>query len=271
MTNVRDRQIDLARRLRQQLGGDFVVVPAPDHPLVMRSVDVLVGGRSGLTAFIMASAEERQRPELLESRITLNKVALPPETLFVYVVDAEVLDLTRHGGFAEKLSSAERSFVRNAVAIVERSAQAPQSPSADKARQISQSRFASTYRVARLVNSKSGTDDHEPIAPRRGANLTFDTVLSVPSALASRPISARSLLGLTARGADRWYDDTSAQPIPTGATAGLVFAPGYPRPRNDPDKALRAAAFAGWIIAPILSSRSSEELAELALRFTRAR
>lgn len=271
MANVRERQIDLSRRLRQQLGGDFVVVPAPDHPFVMRSVDVLVGGRSGLTAFVMASAEERHRPELLASRVTLNKVALPPETAFVFVVDAGDLELTMGARFAETLSSKERSFLRDAVTIVERSAQSPQKHGSEKIRQISQARFASTYRVARLVNARRSGHGAERALPPRGANFSFDTVRSVPSAFASRPISTRSLIGLTVRGADRWFDETADQPVPTGATAGLVLAPGYPRPRNDPDKALRAAAFAGWIIAPDSSARSAEEMADLVLRFTRAR
>lgn len=271
MANVRDKQIDLSRRLRQQLGSEFVVVPAPDHPFVMRSVDVLVGGRSGLTAFVMASAEERRRPELLASRVTLNKVALPPETGFVFVEDKGDIDLAIGGRFVETLSLNERSFLRDAVTIVERSTQSQQKDGSEKIRQISQARFASTYRVARMVNAKRSGHYAERTLPPRGANLSFDTVRSVPSAFASRPISTRLLIGLTVRGADRWYDETADQPVPTGATAGLVVAPGYPRPRNDPDKALRAAAFAGWIIAPDSSARSAEELADLALRFTRAR
>lgn len=271
MAKLRDRQIDLSRRLRQELGSDFVVVPAPDHPFVMRSVDVLVGGRSGLTAFVMASAEEHRRPELLASRVTLNKVALPPETDFVFVEDAGDLDPTIGARFAETLSSKERSFLRDAVTIVEQSTRSPRKHGSEKVRQISQARFASTYRVARLVNARRSGHDAERALPLWGANLSFDTVRSVPSAFASRPISTRSLIGLTVRGTDRWYDKTADQPVPTDATAGLVLAPGYPRPRNDPDKALRAAAFAGWIIAPDLSVRSTEELADLALRFTRAR
>lgn len=271
MVNVRDKQIDLSRRLRQQLGGDFVVVPAPDHPFVMRSVDVLVGGRSGLTAFVMASAEERRRPELLASRVTLNKVALPPETGFVFVEDNGDLDFDMGARFAETLRSNERSFLKDAVTIIQRSAQSLQKHGSEKMRQISQARFASTYRVARLLNARRSSHDGERVLSRWGANLSFDTVRSVPSAYASRPISTRSLIGLTVRGVDRWYDVTADQPVPTEATAGLVVAPGYPRPRNDPDKALRAAAFAGWIIAPDSSVRSAEELADLALRFTRAR
>lgn len=271
MANVRDKQIDLSRRLRQQLGGDFVVVPAPDHPFVMRSVDVLVGGRSGLTAFVMPSAEERRRPELLASRVTLNKVALPPETAFVFVEELGDLGLAMGASFAETLSSKDRSFLKDAVAIVEGSAQLPQKRGSEKMRQISQARFASTYRVARLVNAKRLVNDAQRVLSRPGANLSFDTVRSVPSAFAGRPISTRSLIGLTVRGVNRWYDETADQPIPTEATAGIVVAPGYPRPRNDPDKALRAAAFAGWIIALDSSVRSTEEIADLALRFTRAR
>ena len=269
MANVNDLRTDLARRLRQQLGGDFVVVAAPDHPLVMRSVDVLVGGRSGLTAFVTPSAEERRQPALLGARVTLNKVALPPETQFVYVArpDDDAPLLTSR--FVEQLSFADRSVTRSAVAIVERSAQAPRSPYGDKARQISQSRFAATYRVARLVNSERARTDTDRPQRSRGANLSFDTVKSIPSAFADRPLSTRSIIGLSVRGADRWFAPTDDQPMPTNETAGLVFSPDFPHLRHDPEKVLRAAAFAGWILTPTSSERSPEQVADMALRFTR--
>ena len=82
--------------------------------------------------------------------------------------------------------------------------------------------------------------------------------------------NTRTLIGLSVRGAERWYEPSKRQPLPIATPAGLVFSPGFPRPRN-PDKALRAAAFAGWILAPTFSLRSPEELAELALRFTKPR
>jgi hypothetical protein len=120
-----------------------------------------------------------------------------------------------------------------------------------------------------LVNAKRfrREDDFHPASGR--ANLSFDTIHSVPSAFARRSISTRSLVGLSVRGADRWFEPSAGQPLPTAASAGLVFSPDFPRPRHDPEKALRAAAFAGWILAPRSSSRAPEELAELVLRFTR--
>jgi len=270
MMNVRDRQAKLATQLRRELGSDFVVVPVPDHPLVMRSVDVLVGGRSGLTAFMMPSAEERRRPMMLEARLTLNQVALPPETQFVYVADLDESSPTVEGRFAEQIRLGDRSFGRNAAAIAENAFREKHASDSDDARQRSQSRFAVTYRVARLINVKrpEGNNQHVPVFG--GANLAFDTIKSVPSAFASRKISTRTLIGLSVRGAERWYEPSKRQPLPIATPAGLVFSPGFPRPRN-PDKALRAAAFAGWILAPTFSLRSPEELAELALRFTKPR
>ena len=268
MTNIRDQQVQLAGRLRRELGSDFVVVAAPDHPLVMRSVDVLVGGRSGLTAFMMPSAEERRQPAMLEARLTLNQVALPPETQFVYVADRDETSLAVKRRFAEQINAGDRSIVRNAAAIAESAPSAKQTLDTNKARQRSQSRFATTYRVARMINARRPEEDGENIPLVRGANLKFETVNSVPSAFASRAISTRTLIGLSIRGASRWYEPSEQQPLPIVAPAGLVFTPGFPRPRNDPDKALRAAAFAGWILAPASSTRSPKELAELTLRFT---
>jgi hypothetical protein len=269
MTSVRNRQIKLARRLRHELGGDFVVVAAPDHPLVMRSVDILVGGRSSLTAFMMSSAEERRQPALLQARFTLNQVALPPEAQFIYVADEDEASPPIHGRFIAQLNVADRSIINDAVALVERSVSLPQVSSADKARQLSQRRFASTYRVARLINAKRFRRDDDFYLAPAGAKLSFDTIMSVPSAFSHRSISTRSLIGLSVRGVDRWFEPSDDQPRPTGGSAGLVFSPDFPRLSHDPEKALRAAAFAGWVLAPRSSSRTPEEIAELVLRFTR--
>jgi len=271
MANVTDLRVDLARRLRRELGGDFVVVATPDHPLVMRSVDVLVGGRSGLTAFVTASAEERRRPNMLGARLTLNQVALPPETQFVYVARADADGPLVEGRFAEQLTYADRAMMRDAVAFVERSTRKPQSAFSDKTRQLSQSRFAATFRVARLVNPERSRRSAENPDLRRGANIEFDTVGPVRSGFAKRPLSTRSIVGLSVSGADRWFHASADQPMPTGEPAGVVLTPGFPHPRHDPEKALRAAAFAGWILAPAAPGRSIDELADLALRFTRPR
>lgn len=271
MTNVKDLRVDLARRLRRELGGDFIVVAAPDHPLVMRSVDVLVGGRSGLTAFVTATAEERRRPDILGARLTLNQVALPPETQFVYVARADENDSLIEGRFAEQLTYADRAMTKDAVAFVERSIRKPQLAYGDKARQLSQSRFAATFRIARLVNPDRSLRSVDNPAPRRGANVEFDMIGPVRRGFAKRPLSTRSIIGLSVSGVDRWFHASADQPTPTGEPAGLVLTPDFPHPRHDPEKALRAAAFAGWILAPDVSDRSIDELADLALRFTRHR
>src|ERR1043166_9818854 len=98
----------------------------------MRSVDVLVGGRSGLTAFMMPSAEERRRLAILDAPLTANQAALPPETQFVYIADFDETSPTVEGRFAEQISAGDRSIARDAAAIVESAPGAKQTPDPHK-------------------------------------------------------------------------------------------------------------------------------------------
>ena len=74
---------------------------------------------------------------------------------------------------------------------------------------------------------------------------------------------------LALEGAERWFALDDGEPLPVDRAAGAVFADSYPVSRGDPDKVLRAAAFAGWVLAPRHGKRSQSEVAELIARYAR--
>lgn len=266
--SINGRRAEVARNLRNALGDDFVVIEAPDHPLVLRSVDVLAGGRAGLTAVIMANAEEVRRPKLLTSRVILNMVALPSNTNFVYLAPS--------GGskapslsFAAELNEDDQRWKRELVRIVAEPQHLTRRRSAEKMQQRSESRFADTYRLARILHHRSKAETGQR-PPRSSRSPSRDMISGeVEAAFFYGTPSVPALAHLTWEGAERWFDTPDGEPTPTPAPAAAAFVDGYPRSPGDPDKVLRAAAFAGWVLAPARSPRSVEQIGDLVLRYTR--
>jgi hypothetical protein len=88
----------------------------------------------------------------------------------------------------------------------------------------------------------------------------------IDGAFFQAPPTPSAVTRLFPDGVERWFRLDDA---PTELPAGIVFAPDYPRIPGDPEKILRASAFAGWIFAPTESSRSYDQIAALAARYAR--
>lgn len=263
------RRLDIATHLRRTLGADFVVVPAPDHPLVMRSVDVLAGGRSGLTAIMMSTAEELRRPKLFDARLKLNMMALPPHTAFVYVAVKGEIWRGRQEAFAAELSIEDHASREDLTRLATNPPKTRHLQKAERSQKHSEARFADTYRLARAL--------------RRGLRhrLAVDNVAvsrapyrdrlpnEIEGAFFPSTPSSQAIANLALEGADRWYDIWDGEPEPRPSAAGAAFVQSYPMARGDPDKILRAAAFAGWVMMPLQTDRSFEELGALVQRYTR--
>src|ERR1700761_7904383 len=78
MANIYHRRRTLSQLLHRELSDKFLVVPNPDHPLLLRGPDILVVGDRASTAIFMPLAIERHSEELLRSRLILSRLALPP-------------------------------------------------------------------------------------------------------------------------------------------------------------------------------------------------
>jgi hypothetical protein len=92
MANVYKRRNSLAEFLKDLPTG-FIVAVGPDHPLLLRASDLLIGGRGLMTALFLPTAAERRNPSLLKTRFVLNRLALPPHTRHILVAEPADLKL----------------------------------------------------------------------------------------------------------------------------------------------------------------------------------
>lgn len=258
----------MAAHLRRALGEDFVVVDSPDHPLVMRSVDVLAGGRAGITAIMMETVEEAKKPKLFAARLTLNKVALPPNTNFIYI-SKNGSDQLKNSLFSTELTFDSRRWRDDLARIITNPQILDQPRTSERWQKRAESRFADTYRLARALQRrrKRDLDQYYPRSSRSPARDLISN--NIEGAFFYGVPSLPALTHLTFEGAERWYNTPDGEPVPTTVPAGAAFADGYPRSPGDPDKVLRAAAFSGWVLAPTHSNKSMDQIGELVFRFTR--
>ncbi|QPQ55435.1 hypothetical protein IC614_02155 [Allosphingosinicella flava] len=257
-------------RLRRSMGGDFVVVGAPDHPLVMRSVDIIVGGRAGLTAIMAMTAQELRSQEHFTARLTLNKMALPPHTNFVFVsIDGERPYSLPTNAFVTEISIKDQRVWDDLTSISSRPQGFPDGKSSEKIHRLASARFGDTYKLARVLQRgrSKATAAHGNRSTRKPRRDRLSH--NIEAAFFANPPTLQAIANLSVEGADRWYDMDGAEPFPTQAPAGAAFAELFPSSPGDPDKAIRAAAFAGWVLTPAGTGKSPDEISELVSRYTR--
>lgn len=274
--SITQRRQSLAQSLLRQLDADFTVVSAPDHPLVLRSVDVLVGGRSGLTAVMMKTAEERREPSLFAARLTLNRMALPFHTNFVYMAtDGEEVERSSANSFVAQLSFEEKGSLEELTKIAAAPQRFPEIRDAEGAHLRAERRFGHTYRLVRLLQQERLPDQDAELGvvsqsePRSRRPLRDDFANGVPGAYFREPPTLPVLSRLNIEGVARWFDGIGKEAQPTGNSAGAMIARNLPHSPGDPEKAMRAAAFAGWVFVQEGGQRSQNEVSDLILKFTR--
>lgn len=266
---VVQRRAELASSIQRLLGGDFGVVASPDHPLVLRSVDVLVGGPNGLTAIMMSTAEEIRRPRLFEARMTLNRMALAPGTVFIHLTTDKESPKTADLPFTASLPLAQRETTAALVNLVRAQRTRDASTHMAKLQRLAQPRFANAYRLARMLKHRA----KEAQAEDQRVTNQMPKMDRLPSGIdgayfAGAP-SPAVLSAFTITECDRWFRPDNGELYLTNEPAGVVFADSLPEFPGDPNKALRAAAFAGWVITQRDTETSPEEVTDLVSRFTR--
>lgn len=88
--NIYEQRRHIARLLQRELESGYIAVTGPDHPLLIEGPDALIGGEAGMLAIFMPKAKEWVRPDRLKVRFILSRLALPPETRHVLVLEEEL-------------------------------------------------------------------------------------------------------------------------------------------------------------------------------------
>jgi hypothetical protein len=260
---------EIAEHLRRTVDGNMIVVTTPNHPMVMRPLDIVVGGQSGLTAMIIPTVNELRDPSLLHSRVSLNRLAMPPATTFVYLGRAGDDKIATDLPFSATIDLEDQ----DAIATLTRIASAPSKYRKHeipiKLLRSAQNRFANTYRIAgnfRLREDEAttpyrGRSPRRPIRDRLPSGLDGAFFDEVPT--------SGAVTNLLSKGTKRWFQYIDGTIELFDKPAGIAFMTDYPCIPGDPKKVLRASAFAGWVCSPPRPDRSLERIERLILKFSR--
>lgn len=130
-----------------------------------------------------------------------------------------------------------------------------------------ETRFAETYRLARVLQRKARNLASEGSSGRVSRPKRDRINNNIEAAFFDGTAAIDSIARLLLENAHRWYEDSDGEPGPIQSPASAMFTEGYPQKVGDSNKVLRAAAFAGWVIAPNFAF-SNDEVGELISRYT---
>lgn len=255
--DVKARRGILGKSLRRGISNDYVVVTEPDHPLLLKGPDILIGGGGNLTALYLPTIQEINQNGLLRARYILARLALPSSTRHLLLqpekASQQVAGLSEQ--FAIGLEWAERlDVVRIATDANFRGKQR------DLPQEIvnqTGERFAETYLAVRSnqwltarIGGPFSREDFEPVERARlvdhgptiegvrenyfkGETLLLQSVKSLIAKTTNESFKPEDTVPLQSE--EHWRCDVAA------VDDVAAF-------RGDPEKTLRAAAFAGWAL-----------------------
>lgn len=261
MTVLRQRN-EVSRALRRSLDTDAVIVSGPDHPLLVEAPDILVAEKGGLVAVYFPKAAEYSNPQRLYTRLVLARLALPPQTRHVLVHDhrkPRTAFSFEARSFAAVLSSRPRH--------IEELSKIARDPAFDGGHSqlpadvliSTRHRFAEALSMTKVIRRLSrsakqanfgvqsrGTSGPYPIGAVGGRQgLVHEADIS------QRAWKSLDIQNLAVRTTRTAFTMDNGVPYPTdGARYGVVVIDEFRDFRGDPDKLVRAAAFAGWVLAP---------------------
>jgi hypothetical protein len=296
------KRFDLGRLLARELGGDFIVVPNPDHPELIAGPDVLIGGRGRITAtFRVARSTNRS---LLEARVVATRLALPAGTNLV--------------GMVEDDTEPPPQLVQQGFDVVLRDAESPRlvrlcsAPPSERLRikelqgvqrrhalfystilQISELRQRRELKATSAREVVTSLQSRQPLVDDQLAKLAAPPVFAEPSTTSPQKWRKRRSDVLSSRASVR---QTTVAALPdvhrsiaqrlkplwsealaddfvldTGVPYQRTFQPrvllveAWPTYRFDPRKPARAAAFSSWLMALATTPEDIETLVNRSL------
>lgn len=274
MANVRERQSLIAKSVSEEIPSTYLVAPAPDHPLLIEGPDLLIGGEGNLVAVFIAKSAERRSPLRLSVRFVLSRFALPPHARHVFVsenVEDHAVAQRFSSDFAAVLEWGEKTNL--AKIAQDRDFFGPQREIPFEISKGVQQRFADIYQITRVLRqSKERQRDGE--SPKIQAMVSSHTAKRTSSEqFTSGVIYTRFETSVVDRrtvnelARELTVDDFALDggvPYPTRTpTYALAMMESFPRFRGDPEKLLRAAAFAGWAFADDEQEQNLDRIAML--------
>jgi hypothetical protein len=256
--DVTDRRQDIAQMLRKELPDSYIVVPAPDHPLLIEAPDVLVGGDAGLTAIFTPKRSERRRPDRLAVRFILCRLALPAHTRHILVLEGPDDDRVGKRLFPDFAATLTWNRRRDLIKIAQDSDFVGQQRTLPvEISRLVQERFSDVFQLTRVLRTRRRREEGSALRPYgvspghgiKPERTPFEQV--APGVIFTRfergVPKTRGIYGLVIETTSSGFALDSGIPYPRDANDyGLAVVEELPEYRGDPDKLVRAAAFAGW-------------------------
>ncbi|MGH9763151.1 MAG: hypothetical protein ACREAC_20180, partial [Blastocatellia bacterium] len=271
-----------------------VVSVRPDHPHLFAGPDIIVGGQGSLAAIFVPMQREQRNPDRILARLTASRLALPEHTrCLAFLDDRPPLNAATLRNFDEVFYAKDE---RNLVKFVsDPKALGTFHPFPPEIRNHAYVKYDLCFQVSQLRRRtrRKGSDPRQLMTQLRqawpavvpeslfGHKEAFLSVLPPKrrfrdvafyksSAIASAGLEgSRSVMELLRPFCEfslvRSYvlDFGVPYPNPNYPDPNVLLVEQWPTTRLDPMKAVRAAAFAGWVTA---AAEEAEEIFELVLR-----
>lgn len=276
MANIYYRRKTLTQLLRRELPNEFLVVPNPDHPLLLRGPDLLVAGERATTAVFMPLAAERTNQGLLKARFILSRLALPPYVRCILVAEekdysiansfandfANILEWNNRAGISEMITDvtafghhkdvppdisgdAQIRFA-NAMAVMRLSSRLTNRPfSAAFDEKVSELR--------RPIRSAIRHSKRRPQIDRNSASTEQQVDLSE---LSDADVNSSTVNDLVYEQANYYFSLDGGIPFAAREPLGIAVIEDWPARPRDSEKLILSAAFGGW--AFVLAELRSE-------------
>jgi len=282
----------LASFLKRELPAGFVVSAEPDHPHLFAMPDIIIGGHGLLVGVYIPKKSEVRYPDDLLARLTACRLGLPNHTRNILLLPHHThgLDIGTLSNFHEVLDLENHNtllkFIQNPDAV------GNIGPVPPKIREQAHRRYQLLYQITNLrKRTRFETKNIKELFGSLKENLKRPAPLEIYDTIEEQPAHGRkvgprdlveyegSLVGLPSFRKGRSptssissycifalrseYTLDMGVPYPKFLGSNILLVEIMPREKYDENKSVRAAAFAGWVMA---AADSPDEIPALADR-----
>ncbi len=249
--DLNSRRRELSRLLKNELS-DFVVAAVPDHPLLMRGPDFLIGGDGLLTAVFSPSQAEQRDHRLLANRLMLSRLAMPAHTRNILLLADEPQGLSA-SGFSNDFAAVFEWQDRGEINKIARDSRFKglQKEIPEEIRRAARRQFSDVMQITSVMRYLDEKRTYEYVDSENNikGGISFPEKNIASIELGKRKIDSKNVSALINKQVNESYVLDSSVPYPSqNLYYGLAIVQNLPEFRSDPDKLIRAAAFGGWAI-----------------------
>lgn len=249
------------RALKTALPTSYRIADHVDHPMILEGPDLLVGGEGKLSAFY--NSEGKRSHQNLYARVVASKLALPSHCLHIFVMGSESYIDFNAGNF-ETGQVFDQIIDINDITRRSVLSQRPRVGLENELRKIKEYHgmlYSRTFQFSiarRKYQRNDGSSSRVAYHLRKECTrrMWVSKYRGVDFSAREKAATLYYVKKLCEHRFSEYVFD-NAVPYPKTFGPGIAVSEKIPEIKNDPEKPLRAAAFAGWIMT---DASSIEEL-----------